>query len=57
MYSECMMKRETLEFKLGRPKTRAHKVLFGDTPFRPKVIASKLQYTRKAKHPNKLCNS
>ena len=32
-------------------KTRAHKVLFArDTPFKPKVVKSKVAYKRNPKH-------
>lgn len=32
-------------------KTRVHKVLFAkDTPFKPKVVASKVAYKRNPKH-------
>ena len=47
------MKKEVIQFKVGRPKTRAHHVLYGDTPFRPKKVESKLRYKRKDKHPKK----
>jgi hypothetical protein len=31
--------------------TRAHRILFcKDTPFKPKVVKSKIAYTRKNKH-------
>lgn len=48
-----MMKKEVIQFKVDKPKSRAHYVLYGDTPFRPKQVESKLRYKRKAKHPNK----
>jgi hypothetical protein len=48
-----MMKKEVIQFKVDKPKSRAHYVLYGDTPFRPKKVESKLLYKRKAKHPNK----
>jgi hypothetical protein len=48
VYSENMMKKEVIQFKV---KSRAHYVLYGDTPFRPKKVESKLLYKRKAKHP------
>jgi hypothetical protein len=44
------MKKEViiLEFK---PRTRAHRVLFErDSPFKPKVVESKLRYKRREKH-------
>lgn len=32
-------------------KTRAHRVLFAsDSPFKPKVVKSKMQYRRQPKH-------
>lgn len=47
------MKREILSFKLERPKTRVHKILFEqDTPFKPKKVAVKNQYQRRPKHKN-----
>jgi hypothetical protein len=51
VYSENMMKKEVIQFKVDKPKSRAHYVLYGDTPFRPKKVESKLLYKRKAKHP------
>lgn len=49
------MKREILSFKLEPMKHRAHRVLFDDnTPFKPKVVKSKVQYRRKEKHPNRI---
>jgi hypothetical protein len=48
------MKRETLSFKIERPKHRAHRVLFDEnTPFKPKVVPGKATYNRKQKHRNK----
>jgi len=48
------MKREILSFKLEPIKHRVHRVLFDDnTPFKPKVVQSKVQYRRKNKHPNR----
>jgi hypothetical protein len=48
------MKREILSFTVKEPKHRAHRVLFqNDTPFKPKVVESKVQYRRKDKHPNR----
>jgi hypothetical protein len=45
------MKREIISFKIEKPKHRAHRVLFDEgTPFKPKVVKSKLQYQRKPKH-------
>lgn len=44
------MAKEKIIIQLGRPKTRAHRVLFGDTPFKPRVVDSKLQYKRRSKH-------
>lgn len=35
-------------------KTRAHRVLFAnDTPFKPKVVKSKVRYQRQPKHRNR----
>jgi hypothetical protein len=53
VYSDNMMKKEVIQFKVDRPKSRAHGVLYGDTPFRPKKIELKTRYKRKEKHPNK----
>ncbi len=48
------MKRRTISFTIEQPKHRAHKVLFcSNTPFKPKVVQSKVQYRRKDKHPNR----
>lgn len=49
-YIVHIMKKEILHFKMDRPKTRAHRVLFGDTPFKPKVVEDKFRYKRKPKH-------
>jgi hypothetical protein len=48
-----MMKKEVIQFKVDRPKSRAHYVLYGDTPFRPKQVELKTRYRRKDKHPKK----
>jgi len=45
------MKKEVIQFQAGRPKTRAHHVLYGDTPFKPKIVENKTRYKRKPKHP------
>jgi hypothetical protein len=44
-----------MKIKLTVPvRTRAHFVLFAqNTPFSPKRVESKKQYSRKPKHPNK----
>jgi hypothetical protein len=48
------MKRQILSFKIEQPKHRVHRVLFSDnTPFKPKVVQSKVQYRRKDKHPSR----
>jgi hypothetical protein len=48
------MKREILSFTIERPKHRVHKMLFdNNTPFKPKVVAPKNQYTRTPKHKGK----
>ena len=45
------MKKNTLHFEVPRKRTRAHVVLFCEnTPFRPKVVASKIAYRRRPKH-------
>jgi hypothetical protein len=46
-----MMKKKVIQFKVAKPKTRAHSVLYIDTPFLPKKVESKLRYKRKDKHP------
>lgn len=48
------MKNHKIRFKQKQnPNPRAHRVLFDeDTPFQPKVVASKLIYKRKPKHRN-----
>ena len=48
-----MMKKEVIQFKVDGKKSRAHSVLYGDTPFRPKQIELKTRYKRKDKHPKK----
>lgn len=46
------MKKQILSFTVEQPKHRAHKMLFqNNTPFKPKVVQSKLLYNRKPKHP------
>jgi hypothetical protein len=47
-----MMKTNTpLKIEMPRKRTRAHVVLFcADTPFKPKVVESKIAYRRKPKH-------
>ena len=43
-----------ISFKVAKPKTRAHYALFcEDTPFKPKVVPSKMKYVRRPKHKNK----
>ena len=45
------MKRKILSFTVEQPKHRAHKVLFSNnTPFKPKVVQSKVSYKRNTKH-------
>ena len=45
------MKKDILSFKVERPKQRMHRMLFDEnTPFKPKVVSSKVQYRRKEKH-------
>jgi hypothetical protein len=45
------MKSHTFSFKVTKPKHRAHYVLFcEDTPFKPKVVASKTKFKRRPKH-------
>ena len=44
----------TIQIKLPRQRSRAHRVLFDEnSPFKPKVVQSKLQYSRRAKHPKR----
>jgi|FreactTroBogLake_1042271.scaffolds.fasta_scaffold01907_13 hypothetical protein len=51
------MKREIIKFEPKRLKARAAGlILFGDTPFKNKVIEPNTRYTRKAKHPKKECD-
>jgi hypothetical protein len=45
------MKKETISVKLDRRKTRALELYSNNSPFKPRIVASKLQYKRKAKHP------
>ena len=48
------MKKHSLTLTIKAPKTRAHYVLFAhNTPFKPKAVASKLQFKRQPKHKNK----
>jgi hypothetical protein len=45
------MKTQFLSFTIPQPKVRAHRVLFQeDTPFKPKVVESKLKFKRRPKH-------
>jgi len=44
----------TIQIVIPRQRTRAHRVLFDqNSPFKQKVVQSKVQYTRRAKHPGK----
>ena len=48
------MKKETISFKVGRPKHRVHYVLFAEnTPFKPKVVKRKDGYKRKPKYAHR----
>ena len=51
------MKKEKLKLKLSVPRNpnpRAHLVLFEkDSPFKPKVVKSPLEFKRQPKHRNK----
>lgn len=47
------MKKEIISAKLERQKTRALELYSNNSPFKPKIVTSKLQYRRKAKHPKK----
>jgi hypothetical protein len=48
------MKKQILSFIVEQPKHRAHRVLFQEnTPFKPKVVQSKIAYNRKPKHKNR----
>ena len=50
-YNDNIMKKQTLSFKIEKPKARVHFMLFSeDTPFKPKVVAPKNKYQRKQKH-------
>lgn len=43
-----------ISFKVAKPKTRAHYALFcEDTPFKPKVVESKIKFKRRPKHKNR----
>lgn len=45
------MNRQTISFKVTKPKQRVHYMLFSeDTPFKPKVVNRKDTYKRKPKH-------
>lgn len=45
------MKREVIEVKVGRQKTRVHYILFDkDAPFKHKAYRTKDGYQRKPKH-------
>lgn len=45
------MKKETLSFTVTQPKHRQHYVLFAhNTPFKQKVVQSKVLYKRNKKH-------
>ena len=45
------MKKQILSFIVEQPKHRAHRVLFQEnTPFKPKVVQSKIAYRRNLKH-------
>lgn len=46
-----IMNKQVFTFKVGKPKHRAHFVLFAeDSPFKPKVVKRKDLYQRKPKH-------
>ena len=46
-----VMKKQILSFTVEQPKHRAHLVLFkNNTPFKPKIVQSKVLYKRKPKH-------
>jgi hypothetical protein len=48
------MKKETLTFTIAPPKHRQHYVLFvHNTPFKQKVVQSKIAYKRQEKHKGK----
>lgn len=50
-----MKKNSTMSLVIPRPRTRAHVVLFCEnTPFKPKVVANKKAYQRRAKHAKSL---
>jgi hypothetical protein len=45
------MKKEIIQFKVPKQKTRAHYVLFSeDSPFKPKRVERKDVYKRNPKH-------
>lgn len=52
------MKREVITYKVERPKTRAHFVLFAeDSPFKAKAVKRKDMYRRKPKHKSSYLES
>ncbi|NDH68324.1 MAG: hypothetical protein EBY22_10580 [Gammaproteobacteria bacterium] len=52
------MKREVVTYKVERPKTRAHFVLFADdSPFKAKAVKRKDMYRRKPKHKSSYLES
>jgi len=53
MHNTNMMKKNTIQFELTKPRTRAHFVLFCEnTPFKQKVVENKRSYRRTPKHRN-----
>ena len=46
-----MKTQRTISFKIPKPRTRAHAVLFdNELPFQPKVAKNKMAYTRRPKY-------
>lgn len=50
------MKKETIQIKLPRRKTRAIEFYAHGTPFKSKTVKLKTAYKRKTKHQDKLYN-
>lgn len=50
MYSVGIMKKEIIHITLGHKKTRAVELYAHGSPFKPKAVAVKTRYKRKAKH-------
>ena len=52
---DLAMKKITIHIPQDHSRTRAHLVLFTkDSPFKPKVVKSRMQYQRNPKHKGKI---